>query len=195
MMLVYLVIFITFVGSQTASGYPSGAPASSCNSMMPRHKLNGSSTVFISGQTSTRYSVVTMALNHSVGDVVRVWVEDNQTTGYKGILLQARTPNGHSARGTWRSPPANTKLIACDEGNDTVSHSNTMLKTHNDVYEWVPGKSYGKIQFVATIAASRSVFWVQLKSSTINGASRLLYSNCNLILTMFNFLITAALRY
>ncbi|CAK8695520.1 unnamed protein product [Clavelina lepadiformis] len=164
--------------------------------MTPRHRLNGSSTEFIQGQSSTRYSVVTMNSSYKTGDVVRVWIEDNQSTGYRGILLQARRTSGNTPLGRWRNPPANTKLITCANENDAITHDNTMVKTTNAVYEWVPSQNYGDIEFVATVAEMRTLFWVQLKTSTLTGgASQLMYSERHLVLTAFPLLISLLMQY
>ncbi|CAK8688554.1 unnamed protein product [Clavelina lepadiformis] len=103
-----------------ALGPPGGAPTGACTSMSPRHRLNGS---------STRYSVVTMTSSYKTGDA-------------------ARRTSGNTPLGRWRTPPANTKLITCTNENDAITHDNTMVKTRNAVYEWVPSQNYGDIQFV-----------------------------------------------
>ncbi|XP_076809216.1 putative defense protein 3 [Clavelina lepadiformis] len=181
----YLVAFVSFTCVHTSLGLPNGAPTGVCTTMTPRH-VNSSTNEVIQAQTATRYSVVTMASNYSAGDVVRVWIADNQSTGYRGILLQARNLNGSSALGRWRTPPTNTKLITCSSTDDAVTHSNTELKTNTHRFDWEASENYGDLQFVATVAENHDVFWVQLKSSTVTGeACHLIFSKYYLLLTTF----------
>ncbi|XP_076809116.1 putative defense protein 3 [Clavelina lepadiformis] len=192
----YVAIFVAYFYVQATSATPNGAPTKACTSMSPGHLVSGSTTDYIKTQSlsNSRYSVATMAKNYSAGSVVKVWIEDSQTEGYRGILLQARTLNGDSALGRWNTPPANTKLLKCVEADDAVTHSNTTLKTSDAVYEWLPSKDYGSIAFVATVAETHDVFWVQLKSSTLTGGASQLYSNCHLLLTTVTLLISTLLQ-
>ncbi|XP_072332125.1 putative defense protein 3 [Scyliorhinus torazame] len=143
-----------------AAALPGGAPLSACGSMAPRHNN-------VSPQTG---------LNpHSI------WTESQKPNvqvhiagpNYKGILLEARYPNGTTAVGTWQTAPANTKTIRCfDRADSAVTHSNTNDKSSATIYIWVPPQSSGNctekaVVFRATVAQSRAVYWLNLRSKII----------------------------
>ncbi|XP_078259134.1 putative defense protein Hdd11 isoform X2 [Rhinoraja longicauda] len=99
---------------------------------------------------------------------------------YGGLLLQGREPNGNVAVGTWTIPPTNTKTISCfDRQNSAITHANTNAKDGNAVYTWNPppmNDSVKYVEFVATVAQSRGMYWTGLRSgqimTTCSGAVR-----------------------
>ncbi|XP_060682470.1 putative defense protein 2 [Hemiscyllium ocellatum] len=137
------------------SPLPTGAPLTSCESMAPKH-------TDVTPQTGPAPYYI-MIKNYT--DKVEVTVMGRS---YSGILLEARYPNQTMAVGTWAQPPANTKQIACfNKMNSAITHSNTELKT-NVTYTWISSCSKnGTIVFLATVAESRTIYWIKLTSDPV----------------------------
>lgn len=91
---------------------------------------------------------------------------------YRGLLLQGREYGGDVAVGNWAKLPKNTKVISCfNIENSAITHSNAELKSGNTVYTWNPprkNKCGLRVEFVATVAQSRAVYWTGLKSDEIS---------------------------
>ncbi|CAM9135974.1 putative defense protein 3 [Lampetra fluviatilis] len=145
------------------SGFPGGAPTSSCVAMRPMH--DGVRT-----QTSRApYGITASATNGSLSMAFTVRV---MGPVYRGLLLQARTPGGATRpMGTWQGLPRDTRLLQCD-GRDAsaVTHSNINEKI-NQTFTWLPpaGGLTGPIMFIAAVAESREVYWMDIRSSVLNG--------------------------
>ncbi|XP_069746553.1 putative defense protein isoform X2 [Narcine bancroftii] len=137
-----------------AAALSDGAPLGACSKMTPFH--NG-----VSGQTGpSPHKLNVTRLNGSVQ--VTIMGPD-----YRGLLLQAKKPGDSVSFGNWSIPPSNTKTIACfNKENSAITHSNTNPKNRNVVYTWnpPPSKDCVKVEFVATVAQSREIYWVNLKS-------------------------------
>ncbi|XP_055492606.1 putative defense protein 3 isoform X1 [Leucoraja erinacea] len=137
---------------------PNGSPLSACTSLMPSHSG-------ISPQTSA--SPHTIIANCDNG-IIKVMM---MGPSYGGLLLQGRAPNTTVAVGNWTTPPANTKAISCfGTQNSAITHSSTTAKTANTIYTWNPppmNNSVGYVEFVATVAQSRSMYWINLRSAQI----------------------------
>ncbi|XP_072885023.1 putative defense protein 3 [Hemitrygon akajei] len=150
-----------------ALALPNGAPISSCGTMAPVHNN------IVPQNSSSPHSINASSVNGTMQ--VRI-----MGPIYKGLLLQARKPNESTAVGTWSSPPANTKTIACfNVQNSAMTHANTSEKDSDVVYTWNPPSGECiKVMFTATVAQGRSVYWLGVTSNEImmncdgNGAVR-----------------------
>ncbi|XP_032834497.2 putative defense protein 3 [Petromyzon marinus] len=146
-----------------ARAFPGGAPSSSCVAMRPMHDGVRSQT------SQAPYVITAVATNGSIGVPFTVRV---MGPVYRGLLLQARTPGGATRpMGTWQGLPRDTRLLQCD-GRDAsaVTHSNINEKI-NQTFTWMPpaGGLTGPIMFIAAVAESREVYWMDIRSSVLNG--------------------------
>ncbi|XP_040898842.1 putative defense protein Hdd11 [Toxotes jaculatrix] len=142
-----------------ASGYPTGAPTGACEDMLPRH-------AGVQPQPSPApYSVLTNTRMFQPGKPITVTITGPE---YRGVLLEARTGSSTNALGSWQLPPPDTRFLECT-GNPqgAVTHSNTNLKGNTTVYRWIPPNSTSPVYFMATVAQQRTVFWVNVKSTTL----------------------------
>ncbi|XP_038674376.1 uncharacterized protein LOC119977475 isoform X2 [Scyliorhinus canicula] len=99
--LVLLVFGLLAAEWPPAAALPNGAPLGACGSMAPQHNN-------ISPQPGPNpHSIQTQNLKPNV----QVHLDG---PFYKGILLEARYPNGTTAVGTWQTAPADTKTIRSD---------------------------------------------------------------------------------
>ncbi|XP_055492611.1 putative defense protein isoform X2 [Leucoraja erinacea] len=138
---------------------PNGAPLGSCTSLMPSHSGTSPQT------SDSPHTIAAIYANNTV-EVMIIGAD------YRGLLLQGREYGGDVAVGNWAKLPKNTKVISCfNIENSAITHSNAELKSGNTVYTWNPprkNKCGLRVEFVATVAQSRAVYWTGLKSDEIN---------------------------
>ncbi|XP_048839372.1 putative defense protein Hdd11 isoform X1 [Brienomyrus brachyistius] len=175
-----------------ASSYPTGAPASACADMIPRHggvqaqPVPAPYTIYISNHTFRVDEPVTVTI---------------KGPNYTGLLLRAQSGSRAEALGTWQPPPANTKylhasrplpnnrsrpngarysntsslitapisrVLQCSgNAHGAITHSNIDIKDNNTLYTWIPPRGVDHIHFVATVAQEKTVFWVNIKSESL----------------------------
>ncbi|XP_056395482.1 putative defense protein 3 [Hyla sarda] len=144
--------------------YPTGAPTSACETMMPRH---GS---IVPQPNPSPYIMKINSSSYQSGRSIQVQI---MGPPYKGLLLQARTQSNTVLYGTWLQPPQNTKILACP-GNTlgAITHSNANLKDQSTTYIWMPPKSDcpNVLYFVATVVEAFDVYWLGVRSALITKA-------------------------
>ncbi|KAJ8401780.1 hypothetical protein AAFF_G00377510 [Aldrovandia affinis] len=121
-------------------GYPTGAPSSTCEDMIPRHSG-------VQPQPSPApYAIQTSSRTFQPQQPVTVTITGAE---YSGVLLQAYMGSSFNALGSWQSPPANTKFLKCS-GNQrgAITQSNTNVKGNSTVYSWMPPSETSSIYFV-----------------------------------------------
>nr|XP_006115469.1 putative defense protein 3 [Pelodiscus sinensis] len=141
--------------------FPTGAPATACENMMPVH-------MGVHPQPSPApYEVQIDAPSFVNRQMINVQIVG---PGYRGLLLEARTFGSTAALGSWQNPANNTKFLQCS-GNPkgAITHSNTELKTSLSTYTWLPPNSgcLPVITFIATVAQSREIYWLGVKSKVM----------------------------
>ncbi|XP_072516038.1 putative defense protein 3 [Salminus brasiliensis] len=140
-------------------GFPNGAPTSVCDSMRPGH----SGVQPQPGQPP--YIIQTSNSTFRTGEPIRVIIKGPD---YSGVLLEARSGSSTNALGSWGSPPANTKYLQCSTSQGAITHANTNLKSNLTEYTWIPPPTSTSIYFMATVAKSRAVYWLNIKSATLS---------------------------
>ncbi|KAI1902772.1 hypothetical protein AGOR_G00019440 [Albula goreensis] len=174
-------------------GFPTGAPSSACEDMIPRHSG-------VQPQPSPApYAILTSSRTFQPGQPVTVTIKG---PGYRGVLLEARMGSSVNALGSWQSPPADTKFLECSGNRQgAVTHSNTNLKGNSTVYSWIPPTGTSSIYFMATVAQQRTVFWLNVKSDTLTqgtaggiglaaGVEPVLWAKAEVLILVTNLLIT-----
>ncbi|XP_060768957.1 putative defense protein Hdd11 [Neoarius graeffei] len=144
------------------TGYPSGAPVGRCEDMTPQHNVQPQSI-------PSPYTIVISNMTFSTNQIINVTIQGPQ---YIGLLLQARSGSDTNAVGTWKTPPANTKYLACSGNNfSAITHSDRTPKDNKTTFSWIPPASLKTAFITATVVSNRTTFWVKLKSSTLTGVS------------------------
>lgn len=153
-MKLYLLLFIL----STTHAFPDGAPTSVCDNLVPLH---GNS---LTQQVRPPYKLYTK----SYKNVIMVSLNSTIGSGFKGFIIQGRTPNG-TIVGSFKLPdgvPYHT--IDCSGSSDTVTHSNPTVKNRLDLI-WLPPVGYeGPVVFNSTIVHDFSTFWVGLESKQVD---------------------------
>ncbi|MBN3288746.1 DFP3 protein, partial [Polyodon spathula] len=141
--------------------FPKGAPESACEDMMPHH------TGIKPQPGLAPYTIQVSVSSFETGVPVAVRI---QGPDYGGLLLEARVPGSTNALGSWQVPPENTKFLQCS-GNPqgAITHANINPKNKETVYMWTPTSSNCSIQFVATVAQDRQVYWLNVTSEMLRG--------------------------
>ncbi|KAM8952888.1 putative defense protein Hdd11-like [Pelodytes ibericus] len=141
--------------------FPTGAPISACQTMMPVHQG------VMPQNTTAPYIIKTSSSFYQSGKPITVQILG---PAYRGLLLESRTFRQTDLLGKWLQPPNNTKILPCPENlSGAITHSNTNLKDQSTSYTWMPPESHcpGVIFFIATVAESRDVYWLGVQSAII----------------------------
>ncbi|XP_035688607.1 putative ferric-chelate reductase 1 [Branchiostoma floridae] len=160
----WLVVLLCGVGG--SEGYGNGAPLEACVTMMPGH-------FGTSAQTSPNpYSLVAPA-QYVPGQSLTV-----QITGadFQGFLIQARKVGTTTSIGVFTSLPSTVRTNDCPNtvarGANSATHNSQAVK-RDLTLTWTPPSDagHGTVEFVATVAEQKTVYWTGLKSSQLTEAS------------------------
>ncbi|XP_078578458.1 putative ferric-chelate reductase 1 [Branchiostoma floridae x Branchiostoma japonicum] len=159
-----LVLVLCGVGG--GEGYGNGAPLEACVTMMPGH-------FGTSAQISPNpYSLVTPS-QYVPGQSITV-----QITGadFQGFLIQARKIGTTTSIGVFTSLPSTVRTNDCPNtvarGANSATHNSQAVK-RDLTLTWTPptDAGHGTVEFVATVAEQKTVYWIGLKSSQLTEAS------------------------
>ena len=144
----------------TINAYKAGAPATVCNSMMPKHGA--------AAQTDfAPYIILILPILYSSGTTHTVTLV---TTGssFKGYLLTMRRVDNHTIIVPGFSAPNGAQLLTCDnQTNAAVTHTDNSSKT-SVMFTWTaPAQSVGDLQVVATVVQNKKTFWTNIESHRI----------------------------
>ncbi|KAJ6663237.1 hypothetical protein lerEdw1_010373 [Lerista edwardsae] len=148
----------------SCNAFPSGAPASACETMLPGHAGVQPQT------TPAPYEFLVSTPSFLNGQPINVQILGS---AYRGLLLQARSFRSTTTLGLWKFPPNDTKFLQARTctGNPqgAITHANTNLKTRQTTFTWLPPNSGCPpvITFVATVAQSHDVYWTNVRSKVI----------------------------
>ncbi|XP_042319773.1 putative ferric-chelate reductase 1 [Sceloporus undulatus] len=146
------------VFSSTSFGYPSGKISVACNSMLPSHENA------ISQTSLPPYAISISNTSFTPGDEIIVSLTGVNGSSFKGFLLQARTPGGEAAVGSFQILNPNTQGLICNNiQNSAVSHTNRDDK-QNVTAVWIAPPGVGQVVFRATVVQSFATFWAQVQS-------------------------------
>ncbi|XP_069842464.1 putative defense protein 3 [Dendropsophus ebraccatus] len=155
------VLLVLMTCTTMSFSYPTGAPISACQTMMPGH------VGVLPQPNPAPYIMKINSSSYQSGKAIQVQI---MGPPYRGILLEARTNLKTTLYGTWLQPPSNTKILACP-GNTVgaITHSNTNLKDQTTTYVWMPPTSEcpDVLYFVATVAEAYNVYWLGVRSALI----------------------------
>ncbi|XP_048364642.1 reelin domain-containing protein 1 isoform X1 [Sphaerodactylus townsendi] len=145
--------------SYTAA-FSHGASLSACTDMRPKH--------IRAHLQNPHNNYITLHTNMSVffpGDKIPVTVRS--TRDFMGFMLQARRVSNDQIAGTFVYIPPGSKLLACFEDGDTVTHSDKSLKRNLSFVWKAPDQPIGDIRFFLSVVQSYFVYWARIESSTV----------------------------
>nr|XP_056711826.1 reelin domain-containing protein 1 [Euleptes europaea] len=143
-----------------SAAFSHGASLSACTDMRPKHiraHLQNPHNNYITLHTN-------MSL-FSPGDKVPVTVRS--TRDFMGFMLQARRVSNDQIAGTFVYISPGSKLLACFEDGDTVTHSDKSLKRNLSFVWKAPDQPIGDIRFFLSVVQSYFVYWARIESSTV----------------------------
>ncbi|KAM3865653.1 putative ferric-chelate reductase 1 [Diretmus argenteus] len=146
-----------------AGCYSNGKVTKACSSMQPRHGAP-------SNTSHSPYRLATNTTKFSPGDRIQVILSGSSY--FEGFLLEARDATNQSSASAVGSfnltNPIRTQLLTCNNlQGSTVSHTSDARQTEVVVIWNAPKDSPSVVQFLVTVVAHYSVFWVKLPGPII----------------------------
>ncbi|KAM5307290.1 LOW QUALITY PROTEIN: reelin domain-containing protein 1 [Glossophaga mutica] len=145
-----------------SSAFSHGASLVACEDMWPQHIQTQPQS------PRTHHSTIhTSRSSYSPGDTVPVTVRSG--CDFVGFLLQAQRASGHQTAGTFLLIPPCSKLMACFEEADTVTHSDKSRKRSLSFVWKAPAQPMGDIRFLLSVVQSNlPVCWARIESSVVS---------------------------
>nr|XP_060629978.1 putative ferric-chelate reductase 1 isoform X1 [Anolis sagrei ordinatus] len=154
----FRLFFFWKVFSSTVLGFPSGKISGSCDSMLPSHRNA------IPQTSPPPYAISVSNTSFAPRDEIIVSLTGLNGSSFKGFLLQARTPGGDSAVGSFRILSPDTQGLECNNiQNSSVSHTNRLDK-QNVTAVWIAPPGVRQVAFRATVVQNYTTFWSQIQS-------------------------------
>ncbi|XP_046662444.1 putative ferric-chelate reductase 1 homolog [Homalodisca vitripennis] len=157
---------LCLAGARLAGGFSGGAPSSTCEEMVPKHRNTAA-------QNSQSMYTVASSHPHTQDGKVRVMISAPEgaagaAPGFAGFLVEARSPQETAALGTFTSVPEEAQTIDCAPGqSNAATHRSGLLKQAVEL-EWeAPPDWEGDINFVATVVSNYTTYWVGVKSEPV----------------------------
>ncbi|XP_058619748.1 reelin domain-containing protein 1-like [Onychostoma macrolepis] len=144
-----------------------GASVSSCVNMKPGH-------ISSFPQHTHTHSTVTVRTSRSVylpQHTLTVTVQSSRA--FMGFLLQARSVlEDRVVGGEFTLHPPSTHTLSCLSTDDTITHSDKMLK-RNLSFSWrAPTQPSGDLRFYITLVQSYFVYWSRIRSAVVHDGTR-----------------------
>ncbi|XP_073678869.1 uncharacterized protein [Garra rufa] len=144
-----------------------GASVSSCVTMKPGH-------ISSFPQHTHTHSTVLVRTSRSVylpQHTLTITVQSSRA--FMGFLLQARSIlEDRVVGGEFTRHPPSTHTLSCLSTDDTVTHSDKMLK-RNLSFSWrAPTQPSGDLRFYITLVQSYFVYWSRIRSAVVHDGTR-----------------------
>ncbi|RXN34345.1 flocculation FLO11-like protein [Labeo rohita] len=125
-------------------------------------------------QHTHTHSTVTVRTSRSVylpQHTLTVTVQSSRA--FMGFLLQARSVvEDRVVGGEFTLHPPSTHTLSCLSTDDTVTHSDKMLK-RNLSFSWrAPTQPSGDLRFYITLVQSYFVYWSRIRSAVVHDGTR-----------------------
>ena len=158
----FLLLHLSFLPFPSTA-YHTGAPTSSCSTMVPMHG-------FPPLDSSPPANIILDRHYLEPGEYVRVTLRSTQPI--KGFLIMAVTTTiPATPLGTWAIPAYNTcsQYLQCGGGiHSAVTHTANCSMQSMVTLQWRPAEEYqGKVIMVATVVEDYTRFWTQVSSQEI----------------------------
>ncbi|XP_055044721.2 uncharacterized protein [Misgurnus anguillicaudatus] len=144
-----------------------GASVSSCVNMKPGHIRS------LPLHTHT-HTAITIRSSRSVylpQHTLTVTVQSSRA--FMGFLLQARSVlEDRVVGGEFTLHPASTHTLSCLNPDDTVTHSDKMLKRHLSFSWRAPPQPSGDLRFYITLVQSYFVYWARIRSAVVRDGTQ-----------------------
>ncbi|XP_059384604.1 reelin domain-containing protein 1-like [Carassius carassius] len=144
-----------------------GASVSSCVNMKPGHISSFPQHTHTHPTVSVRTSRSVYLPQHTLTVTVQ------SSRAFMGFLLQARSVvEDRVVGGEFTLHPPSTHTLSCLSPDDTVTHSDKMLK-RNLSFSWrAPTHPSGDLRFYITLVQSYFVYWSRIKSAVVHDGTR-----------------------
>ncbi|XP_072254258.1 putative ferric-chelate reductase 1 [Pyxicephalus adspersus] len=156
-----LVLSLLTYTTAPVNGYPNGKVTRVCGSMVPLHDH--------SPQTEIIHTITVDKTTFKPGDQIKVSLSGPKFTGF---FIQARDANNLESNpiGSFSLIDVEiSQLLTCGTVQDSaVSHTNKRKKSLVEVYWIAPSNAPQHVQFLVTIVAKYSVYWVKIPGPVVS---------------------------
>ncbi|XP_077548628.1 putative defense protein 3 [Haemaphysalis longicornis] len=154
------LVAMTCLLPMVSRAYPSGAPASTCSTELPKHAGAEPQT------TQSPYAI--QATPNSINQGGSVTVQVYGSTPFKGVILTARDVyTSQLIQGTF-TPDHQTKTLDCTGGRaNAITHNSRDDKTQVVATWTAPPGFKGQVYFSGTVVQSGYVFWKSITSDAV----------------------------
>lgn len=199
-----LYICLTAILLVPCLAYPGGAPPESCGNMLPNTEASPTGHGVGPDTGTSPYSLTLNGTKYGAGSKLTVKVDIDisiqKFTKFEGILLMGRkcSSTETTTRGTFAVPSTSYKNICPGaDGKGGLTHTKELGPTDANTFTWTAPSDYEEgIQFYATIARRKIVYWVEIKSSCItydssldSAAPRIMFGALFLLPILANFML------
>ena len=153
--------------------YPDGPPLSVCDTGLPIH-LGKNGTPYPPQTSPSPFQIKVNTTSYKPGDVIAVTVTSDVGEMFKGLFLQARKIRNDDEKrmedipvGSFHRSIVNTRIVSCELGMNTVTHTDPYLKM-TTILNWrSPLLMNNDVVIRATVLTNFSTFWTNVDSQRI----------------------------
>jgi len=151
----FISLLVTFCIINLANSWPSGAPESTCNTLLPSHGSNRPKPA-----TSSPFVLAQSHQDFEAGDKVKVTLKGPRGVSFKGLIVQAYDPQTNEPVGSFQAGRGLKTLDSCG----AVTHTDRRGKRSATLLWQAPENSNGKVGFRATVVQRFSEFYRGLEA-------------------------------
>ncbi|CAF0714002.1 unnamed protein product [Brachionus calyciflorus] len=154
--------------------YPSGAPDSVCESMVPQHGYDPITS------ENPPFEIVYSKMNHTERTLLVTIQSKEESKRFKGFLIQARRDWKGEAIGKWSTEEDNTKTLECFEHEDSaVTHNHKPKGLSRE-------KGFDKLNFQWTMPEDMESMNGTILLATVAENGKVIYLNVSTIVICNN---------
>ncbi|KAL7647140.1 UNVERIFIED_CONTAM: hypothetical protein RMT77_002398 [Armadillidium vulgare] len=147
------ILILTFSASNSSKD---GAPPSACVEMTPHHEE------YVKQTDTSPFEIEVVSMDQQAIVVLR-----NITGGsFKGFMLRA-VDSENVTVGHFVDYPSTAKTLTCNSTDDNVTHNSDEVK-YEQQFLWQSDITGVTVTFIATFVQSFDIFWVGVRSASIN---------------------------
>ncbi|XP_064604381.1 putative defense protein 3 [Liolophura sinensis] len=147
--------------------FPSGAPATACESLTPGHR--GQLPQTSAPPFAVRLEKNTYSPNEQIA--VTLYSACNNEI-FQGFMVQVRAVGSTAPVGFFTNAPQTRNVPGCGSFNQAMTHTGSSEKTEVALQWIAPDQSVGDVVVFATFLRNYQTFWVMVASAVIRDASR-----------------------
>ncbi|KAK3595291.1 hypothetical protein CHS0354_010901 [Potamilus streckersoni] len=157
-----LIVIFCAIRCRNVLGYSTGAPATACRDMVPRHGV-------IAQDTPVPFLVEVSKTRYSPNERIFVRIRGCKNNRFKGFFIQPRLaeyPDAAMFLGTFGR--VGGTQYACDQNGGVLTHIDPSEKESVTLVWMAPPRPVGHVIFRVTFVQSYTKFWVGVNSPVVS---------------------------